>query len=136
MKKVTSRYRQLKHGIYFDTETKLLWHPEQTELNHSNAMNHSESLDTARIKWRVPTRRELLMIVDDSLCVPATGLPGMECNNYWSSSTSESYTAYVWIVSFLDGYSYISSRTNSYNVRCVAGPVDDSVIRELELKNV
>jgi hypothetical protein len=128
------RYKLLKHWIYLDTETKLLWHPEQPLLNYSDSLTHAESLDTAGIKWRVPTRSELLTIVDDSLCSPATGLPGMEPKEYWSSSTSESYTAYVWIVSFLDGYSYISSRTNSYNMRCVAGPVDDSVIRELELK--
>jgi len=40
---------------------------------------------------------------------------------YWSSSTLQNNTTYVWYVYFLDGYSYIDDKTTSHSVRAVRG---------------
>jgi hypothetical protein len=126
------RFKLLQHGIYLDTETKLLWHPEQPCIDSHSAIKYAASLDTAGMEWRVPTRRELLTICDYTLYRPATELPDMNQSSYWSSSTYADNTAALWIVYFGDGGSGGGYCALSFYVRCVAGPVEDSVIRELE----
>ena len=125
------RFKKLKYGMYLDTETDLLWHPEQRIFEHDEGLEFAASLDTAGLIWRVPTRIELLSIVDDECYNPASKLPDMRDGNYWSSSSYAFSTAFAWFVLFYVGYSGSSNRTNGFYVRCVAGPVDDSVIKTL-----
>ncbi len=75
--------------------------------------------------WRLPTKDELLCIVDTS--VPAPGptidvayFPDTRPSVYWSSSTNGTGAAYG--VVFRDGNLFIGSKGyNSWHVRCVRG---------------
>lgn len=72
--------------------------------------------------WRLPTRRELLSIVNydgSSPSVDATFFPATLANDYWSNDPSQLYPADRWYVHFGDGHSLADSTTNLFHVRLV-----------------
>jgi hypothetical protein len=79
--------------------------------------------------WRLPTRLELLSLVDYGIPYPGptinTGyFPDCRSHRYWSSSTLASYWGSAWYVHFSNGTAYYGYKSNyaavSY-VRCVRG---------------
>jgi hypothetical protein len=125
------RYIELKHGIILDTKTKLLWHPKRKRLSWERALKWAATLRTARLGWRVPDRFEAESILDLTISDPATKMPGVVVDIYWSSSTYVSNPAVAWIIDFSNGNAVSYSRTNNFSVRCVSGPVDDETIERL-----
>ncbi len=57
--------------------------------------------------WRLPTRVELLSLVDDTRADPAIDterFPDTKSAAYWTSTPFASDSSYAWFVSFYDGY--------------------------------
>lgn len=72
---------------------------------------------------RMPTCKELLVISEnkkeiDELMKEHGGEP-LKDEYYWSSSESNYYDFYAWVVSPFDGYVGNFTKTYSYRVRCV-----------------
>jgi len=69
--------------------------------------------------WRLPTRAELLTLVDDKTHNPACYIKDSKPSYYWSATPYSNNTDYAWYVEFSYGDSYYSSKYYSYYVRCV-----------------
>jgi len=72
--------------------------------------------------WRLPTAKELGSIVDYGKSDPGidtTYFKNVSSDYYWSSTTSENYKNYAWIVIFYNGIVYYDNKDLSYYVRCV-----------------
>lgn len=72
--------------------------------------------------WRVPTRRELLSIVDHGTNSPAIDtnfFPNTASEWYWTSDIYQPAPAGAWYVGFIDGGSSAHYQSNSYRVRLV-----------------
>lgn len=84
------------------------------------AQNYAKEISTRDgIDWRVPTIHELFDLVDHSMHNPATELPGMLADDYWSSSIYVTNISNAWRVNFNYGTSNNSNKANGYHVRCV-----------------
>jgi len=64
---------------------------------------------------------ELATLLNYSSCDPATRLPQMRSDFYWSSSTYTSYPYYAWYVHFGNGNVFGKAKTYDYYVRLVRG---------------
>jgi len=98
-------------------------------LTWSNALAWSNSLASGKCgltdssiagHWRLPTRKELQTLADESKTNPAlpSGHPFSNVlnNNYWSSSTYAGSTTFAWHVSLIDGLVDSDYKTNSLYV--------------------
>ena len=125
-------------GTVFDNNTLLTWEQSLSEGNYiwENAHEHCDDLNNsndgegfAGIKtWRVPNPIELLTIVDNSTCKPATNsnFTGMPIDNnvyLWTNKEYDTTYAYFFIPSTGGSYGNNSncSKTNTYQVLCVSG---------------
>lgn len=83
-------------------------------VNHAKAIETCTSLGEG---WRLPTRAELLSLVDDTRYDPAidsTRFPDTESAAYWTSTPFASDPSFAWIVDFYDGYASYYHRNGSY----------------------
>ncbi len=76
--------------------------------------------------WRLPTKKELLYIVDYGIYIPASdrnAFPNAHADKYWSATTVAGYggSSYAWNVDFYYGYAGEKVKTDSVYVRCVRG---------------
>jgi hypothetical protein len=74
--------------------------------------------------WRMPTRRELLGMVDYGRFNPAIDpgyFPNTPSSNFWSASPSLPGSNIAWNVHFVGGYAYFFPRSSSIRVRLVRG---------------
>ncbi|MGK5090932.1 DUF1566 domain-containing protein [Deltaproteobacteria bacterium TL4] len=114
-------------GTVTDNESGLIWQKadDNTARNWETALTYCEGLTLGgRTDWRLPSKNELQSIVDYSVYSPAinsTYFPNTKSSNYWSSTTSASYTSYAWYVYFYNGYVDGYYKTNTNYVRCVRG---------------
>jgi hypothetical protein len=72
--------------------------------------------------WRLPTRKELLTLVDDTRYNPAIDTTLFQCdpNRYWSSTVdAESPSDYAWYVDFDDGNCGLNDQGGQGRVRAV-----------------
>ena len=86
------------------------------------AKRYCSQLGVASGGWRLPTKDELLTIADMTRSGPSIDVeafPGTPSEYFWSSSPYEGQSGNAWDVYFLSGYSYFSSVTAAYRVRCV-----------------
>jgi hypothetical protein len=94
---------------------------------HANASAYCEELVLdGRTDWRLPTRIELMSIIDftrrpsiDPVAFPST--PVASNDYFWTSSRYSSDTTRGWISSFDYGWVGSGPLTNAYHVRCVRG---------------
>jgi hypothetical protein len=106
-----------------DTKTGLSWaHESLAGMNWSAALTACTAKTYGSFNdWRLPTRAELLSLVDHGKKEPAATAPGLVWPtdwNYWSAVPWVS-DGYAWIVLFYDGYSYYYYTSSTYRVRCV-----------------
>jgi hypothetical protein len=92
-------------------------------------LNICGSLALAGGGWRLPSKKELMNIVDYSIPYPGptiqqTRFPNTAASSYWSSTTSATDPNVAWDVYFNAGYVYLNGRNDSYYVRCVRGDSD------------
>lgn len=74
--------------------------------------------------WRLPTRKELLSIVDNSRFKPAIDklfFPNTVQDYYWTSSSYANQTGFAWQVFFQYGEAAMSEKSQSRHVRLVSG---------------
>jgi len=74
--------------------------------------------------WRLPTRKELLSIVDNSSLKPAVDLrffPNTVPSRYWSASPYADQAAFSWQVYFRYGEASPDEKTQGRHVRLVSG---------------
>jgi hypothetical protein len=74
--------------------------------------------------WRLPTRRELLSIVDNGQSDPAIDVnyfPNSASAHFWSSTPYADQESSAWNVFFRYGEVYPSGKNQSYHIRLVRG---------------
>jgi hypothetical protein len=116
-------------GTITDNVTGLVWQKQDdgTKRTWDNAITYCSNLTLAgQTGWRVPTRIELISIVDYGGSRPTingTYFPNTTASAYWSSTKylGDPMTAYRVTLYFVTGSSDIGSTGYSYYVRCVRG---------------
>jgi len=113
-------------GTVTDKNTGFMWQQQDdgTMRTWDAANSYCASIGTG---WRLPTKRELMSIVDYSIPYPGptintTYFLNTNANYYWSSTTYAYYPGYAWSVDFSHGI--VNSDYNksaSMYVRCVSG---------------
>jgi hypothetical protein len=86
------------------------------------AKAYCSGLGLASGGWRLPTREELLSIVDMTRADPSINLaafPNTPSQGFWSDSTYAGSSEVVWRVYFGDGNSITVDADNTHRVRCV-----------------
>ena len=76
--------------------------------------------------WRLPSKKELMSIVDYSIPYPGPTIlqprfPNTIASYYWSSTTFAGYPYFAWGVGFDDGCVSGDGKGGSFCVRCVRG---------------
>jgi hypothetical protein len=116
-------------GTVYDAGTKLTWQQAvaPTQYLWRAAMTYCSSLATTLggTGWRLPTRKELLTLVDYSLAPPgpiidATTFPGTPADYFWTESLQPGADVQsAWQVTFENGYPIPMITSNEGYVRCV-----------------
>jgi hypothetical protein len=97
-------------GTVTDTSTDLMWSREDVVekcTTHAKATKACGDLRLAgHADWRLPTRAELLTLVDDTRHAPAIdteAFPSCKKDWYWASTPAAWSSDYAWIVNFGSG---------------------------------
>ena len=111
-------------GTVTDDDTGLMWQQGEAGLmDWGNALKYCEGLSSGGYTdWRLPNVKELESLTTDlryGTAIDTRFFPGASASNYWSSTSFYPDYYSAWPVSFMDGTSYYSRKTNAYNVRCV-----------------
>jgi hypothetical protein len=128
-----SSYTDLGDGTVKDNVTGLIWQKAVTStqaFTWTAAIAYCQGLTLAGRTWRLPTRIELLSIVDFTRTSPAidtTAFPGVPGGKYhwtaspWVVSQIATKPQYSWIVNFYEGLtSNAGDRTQAEYARCVS----------------
>jgi hypothetical protein len=98
----------------------------QHQLEWSNTLCNGERVNYKKAEkacaalgegWRLPTRAELLSLVDDTRCDPAIDtarFPDTKSGAYWTGTPLASDSSYAWVVVFSLGYADSYHRDGSY----------------------
>ncbi|MFZ2198777.1 MAG: DUF1566 domain-containing protein [Thermodesulfovibrionales bacterium] len=112
-------------GTVTDNNTGLVWQKQDdgTKRTWDEANTYCDNLVLGGASdWRVPTKEELIGIVDYSVNVhPAINsayFPDTSRDHYWSSSTHTYFTNEAWFAQFYSGYVDGESKTTGNYVRC------------------
>lgn len=116
-----SRYTFPATGTVHDTRTNLTWQRDVDagSYTQSAAASYCTGLTLANGGWRLPTRAELLTLVDPTKYNPAidtSAFPSTPSDFFWSSSA---YSGVAWSVYFNSGSSSDFVPGATYRVRCV-----------------
>ena len=107
-----------------DKNTGLFWESQNQALKISwkYAKAYCEALNKWWKTWRLPTKKELMWLVDFSRYRPAinTNYFTVASDRYWSSTTYASSTDHTWYQSFYNGYTGWDDNIRDYYVLCVA----------------
>ena len=109
-----------------DTKTGLMWQKaEAGTKTWKEALAYCETLRLAgHSDWRLPGRNELQALFDstrDNPQINRTAFPDTMSSAYWSSTTYDDNTDYVWKIYFGNGIAYASEKLGSQDVRAVRG---------------
>jgi len=113
-------------GTVTDNITGLMW--QQTvptgTYTWSQAVAYCPTLSLAgHSDWRLPSRIELVSIVDfgvtSGATINATYFPSTPTSWFWSSSPLAGSSSSAWVVGFDDGYTSYGGVSNTGDVRCV-----------------
>lgn len=119
-------YTVHNNGTVTDNVTGLMWQRQDdgNARTWDNAIAYCDSLNFAGYTgWRLPSKKELVSIVDYSKLYPGptidqAAFPGTKSSNYWSSTTYAHSTYSAWIVYFGNGYVYDGKYTGCMPVVC------------------
>lgn len=120
---VTRSYTRA-NDIVTDNVTGLMWQDDTTPsaMTWDSAINYCEDLTLGGYNdWRLPSRAELLTIVDRSRVYPSIDSAFLNVipDYYWSFVSYTADVHYIWGVLFEDGGTSYRSKTYDYYVRCV-----------------
>jgi hypothetical protein len=116
-------YDTSQAGMAEDEVTGLVWQRElSTELYAwPDAGTYCEELELGGARWRLPTRIELVSLVDFTHIAPAIDesvFPAVS-GNFWSASEDATSSSRAWQLTFATGATSTSSKTLTAHVRCV-----------------
>lgn len=113
-------------AIVIDLYTGLTWqrnvHEDRFKLEE--AQLYAAELRLGGYDWRVPTKDELLRIIDRSRHDPAIDVeafPDTPSEYFWTVSPHAGSSDLAWIVDFNSGGSDVDDVHSLYRVRCVRG---------------
>ena len=132
-----SHYTIDKNGTVRDLKTKLFW--QKCTLGQENnsdcsgtpksftwedALQECKNLKLAGKKWSLPSREQLITIVDymktTGPAIDVKFFPNSQAGGYWSSDTCAQDTSSAWYVNFGMGYIGNDFKLNGSYVRCVS----------------
>lgn len=121
----TSTYADNGDGTVSDQVTGLMWEkaPTSAAKYWQPALAYCGTLGTGGYTdWRLPNKRELEILVDESRQWPAIApLFAESGNDYWSGTTFVDDNTQAWRVNFAYGFSMSAGKTSSSFIRCVRG---------------
>ena len=121
----TQRFIDNGDGTITDITTGLMWSKENVggKCNWEESDKACRELGLAGHKdWRMPTRWELLTLVDDTRSSPAIDtsfFTNTENDWYWTSTLCAWAPSCAWVVSFGSGSANVNHRSNLAFVRAV-----------------
>lgn len=113
---IDGRYEVLANGIEIrDMETGLIWQrglvgqkwDGKIYTGRAREFTYEEAEKLVSKEWRLPTKKELLTLVDLSVGRPTINrlaFPNTPAGNVWTSSSYAFYSGYRWLVDFSNGY--------------------------------
>jgi hypothetical protein len=118
------RYTHDTQDTTYDSVTKLTWQrdPGPAVYTQPEALGYCEQLELTGDDWRLPSRAELLSLVDPTRINPAIdrlAFPRVPARRFWSSSAYVPEPGSNWYVDFASGESQGRSETASLSVLCV-----------------
>jgi hypothetical protein len=118
-----NRY-QIVDGTVRDVRTNLTWQQavDVHTFQDREAGSYCEKLDLAGGGWRLPTRAELLTLVDPSEQAPKLdkhAFPATPSTWFWTTTMFIDIAASAWAVNFEDGSSDYFGIERGLRVRCV-----------------
>ncbi len=131
-----------KGGVIKDSNTQLEWQNRDIRiLDWESANRYCRNLNLNGTNWRLPTKDELISLVNRYERMDVTKMEEKEpaidriFNNgrlnslfaYWTSSETEHNPHLKWIVDFKKGWAGGHSKNFFYKVRCVRGNLVDNV---------
>lgn len=124
-----ARYVVQADDTVLDTSTELTWARTLTQDGEAARMTHAAAEKACAALgdgWRLPTRAELLTLVDDTKHDPAIDnatFPDTRSSWYWTSTPAAwNPSAYAWIVVFNYGAASNYHRLDGAFVRAVRSP--------------
>jgi Protein of unknown function (DUF1566) len=119
-------YLSGRAGVVIDAVTQLEWQRDVDDGSFSweEAAEHCAGLSLAGGKFRLPTRIELLSIVDYTQTRPtidAAGFPDTPPEKFWSASPFAGAEQSAWVVNFDfgTGFVFAAETEEQHRVRCV-----------------
>ena len=115
-----------------DTTTNLIW---LKDANKFVKMTYDDAIETLKNfedgKWRLPTVKELITLIDYVQCEPALpeGHPfiNIQSSGYWSSISFAYNTDYAWYVYMWNGGVDYSDKDSGHYVWPVRDELDDLI---------
>jgi hypothetical protein len=115
----------VSNGIVIDAKTRLNWQQAFALANYSqsDAQTYCASLNLGGFRWRLPTMKELLTLVDFSQSSSPTidlgAFPSTPEDEFWTSTAFAGGSGRGLGVDFSYGLAYTTSSSIQYNARCV-----------------
>jgi iron(II)-dependent oxidoreductase len=121
-------------GTVGDTQSKLVWQKEDSgdTKDWAGAKGYCQGLALgSKSDWRLPTRAEVLTLVDFGKAVPVIVPPFVGSlstpSYFWTSGAFLGAVGQAWAVSTDHGGSYFFPGTTQNRVRCVRSPASESL---------
>lgn len=112
--------------VVIDNKSNLMWQDnadvKSIKKNWESSAEYCQNLSLAQQQdWRLPTKDELLLIVDHKRSNPAiyTEFKNVASDYYWSSSSNINYSDFAWNVTFYFGIENNNYKDKNYYIRCV-----------------
>ena len=110
-------------GLVKDNVTGLVWQSvvDANSYTLANAKSYCSNLALAGGGWRVPSRIELVSLIDFTTRGPAidVAFPNTPLSAFWSSSPAAGISQVAWFVNFSTGGTGATDSRDPFRVRCV-----------------
>jgi hypothetical protein len=117
-------------AIVTDSLTGLIWQKAAaTDKTWEEALAYCEASTAGGTgDWRLPTKKELVSLVDFATSSPASEFPDISSSTtyFWSSTTYKGAITKAWGTRFSDGRTYYSTKSESQPALCVRSPLRDN----------
>ncbi len=112
-----------KEAIVTDHDTGLQWALDFVKnVNWNEAHAYCEKLDHGDADdWRLPTKYDLMGLIDEPGNFPVTEFPKMPEKVFWSDTPKEDSEKHAFYVDFYNGFIDFDYKGNRYYARCVRG---------------
>lgn len=118
--------RDKSKEVVVDHKSHLMWQDnadaKSIKKNWESSAEYCHNLSLAQQQdWRLPTKDELLSIVDTKRSNPAiySAFENVMSDYYWSSSNNINYNDFAWNVTFYFGIENNNYKDKNYYIRCV-----------------